>query len=242
MSQRRLELRPVSARNAVLTTLLATHPPALTAADLVADMEVLGFTESATRVALTRMVSRGDLTREDGGYALTERLLDRQRRVDEVQHPETRTWHGTWEMAVVTTTGRSASDRAALRGRLLEMRVAELREGVWTRPANLRRGWPPELLAISRCFESRPLGDPAELAAELWDLDGWATHGHQLLDALPDTADSPADRFTLVATMVRHLQSDPLLPPELEPADWPGDRLRAAYDDYRHSLEERRSR
>lgn len=240
MSQRPLGLRPVSARNAVLTTLLATHPPTLTAAELVADMAALGFTESATRAALTRMVSRGDLTRDHRGYTLTERLLERQRRVDEVQHPKTRRWHGTWEMAVVTTTGRSAADRAALRSQLLEMRVAELREGVWTRPANLRRGWPAELLAISRCFESRPIGDPAELAAHLWDLDDWAAHGHQLLDALPGTADSPADRFTLVAAMVRHLQSDPLLPPELQPLGWPGDRLREAYDDYRRTLTARR--
>jgi DNA-binding transcriptional regulator PaaX len=208
-----LALRPVSARNAVLTTLLATHPPTLAAGELVADLARLGFSESATRVALTRMVARGDLARDAGNYTLTERLQDRQRLVDEAQHPQTRSWRGTWEMAVVTTTGRSAADRAALRQRLFEMRVAELREGVWTRPANLRRDWPPELVTISRCFEARPLEDPAGLAAELWDLEGWASYGHQLLTALPDTADSPADRFTLVAAMVRHLQSDPLLPP-----------------------------
>jgi phenylacetic acid degradation operon negative regulatory protein len=178
------------------------------------------------------MVARGDLVREAAAYTLSERLLERQREVDAVHHPQTRTWRGTWEMAIVTTTGRSAADRTALRARLQSMRVAELREGVWTRPANLLRGWPEELVAISECFEARPLGDPAALAAGLWDLESWAAHGHRLLDALPSTSD-PADRFTLVAAMVRHLQSDPLLPPELSPADWPGDALRAAYDDYR---------
>lgn len=231
-----LVLRPVSARSAVLTALLATHPPRLTAAELVAGMEELGFTETATRAALSRMVTRGDLHREDSVYGLSGRLLERQHRVDEAHQPETRAWQGTWEMAIVTTTGRSAADRAALRAQLQDMRVAELREGVWTRPANLRRGWPDELLGVSQCFESRPIGNPAELAAELWDLTGWASHGHRLLDALPDTADSPAERFTLVAAMVRHLQGDPLLPPELEPPGWPGAALRAAYDDYRAGM------
>jgi phenylacetic acid degradation operon negative regulatory protein len=227
-----LQLRPVSARSAVLTTLLALHPPRLTAAELVANLEVLGFTESATRAALSRMVARGDLVRDEAAYTLSERLLTRQQQVDAVHHPQTRAWRGTWEMAIVTTTGRSASDRAALRSRLQALRVAELREGVWTRPANLRRGWPDEIAAISECFESRPLGDPVKLAATLWDLSGWSSHGHRLLDALPD-ATTAAARFTLVAAMVRHLQSDPLLPPELSPAHWPGDALRAAYDEYR---------
>lgn len=231
-----LLLRPVSARSAVLTALLATHPPRLAAADLVAAMERLGFTESATRAALSRMVTRGDLIREDSVYGLSGRLLERQHRVDEAHQPETRAWHGTWEMAIVTTTGRSAADRAALRAQLSDMRVAELREGVWTRPANLLRDWPEELLAVSRCFESRPVSDPAGLAAELWDLEGWAAYGHRLLDALPGTAGSPADRFTLVAAMVRHLHGDPVLPPELEPPGWPGAALRAAYDDYRAGM------
>lgn len=239
MSQ--LLLRPVSARSAALTMLLATHPPTLTAGELVTGLEHLGFTESATRAALSRMVTRGDLVREDATYTLSDRLVERQRHVDQAHHPATRSWRGAWEMAVVTTTGRSAADRTALRAQLTAMRVAELREGVWIRPANLLRGWPTELIEISQCFESRPLGDPIALATELWDLDGWARHGHQLLAALPATADSPADRFTLIAAMVRHLQSDPLLPPELQPASWPGDQMRATYDDYRDVLSAMRS-
>lgn len=223
----------MSARSAVLSTLLALHPPRRTAAQLVAGLERLGFSETATRAALSRMVTRGDLVRDgDASYTLSGRLLERQRQVDAVHHPATRPWHGTWEMAIVTTTGRSAADRTALRTQLQALRVAELREGVWTRPANLRRGWPEELTAISECFESRPLGDPAALAAELWDLQGWAAHGRRLLDVLPRSADA-AERFTVVAAMVRHLQSDPLLPQELSPAGWPGEQLRAAYDDYR---------
>jgi phenylacetic acid degradation operon negative regulatory protein len=36
--------------------------------------------------------------------------------------------------------------------------------------------------------------------------------------------------------MVRHIRTDPVLPPELLPADWPGLRLRRDYDEYRAEL------
>ena len=42
--------------------------------------------------------------------------------------------------------------------------------------------------------------------------------------------------------MVRHVLTDPMLPDELLPADWPGARLRAAYHDFATELAERRER
>jgi phenylacetic acid degradation operon negative regulatory protein len=39
-----------------------------------------------------------------------------------------------------------------------------------------------------------------------------------------------ADGFVTSAAVLRHLQSDPLLPPSLLPDRWPGDTLRADYD------------
>ncbi len=47
----------------------------------------------------------------------------------------------------------------------------------------------------------------------------------------------PAERLTLFAAVVRQLLADPVLPPSLLPAGWPGDALRAAYADYRRGLE-----
>ena len=38
--------------------------------------------------------------------------------------------------------------------------------------------------------------------------------------------------FELSAAVLRHLQADPLLPTELVPADWPGARLRAVYEEW----------
>jgi len=232
-------LRPVSARSAMLSVMLGAHPPSMAVRDLVAVTAVLGFGESTTRVALSRMVAAGDVTRADGVYTLSERLRERQRSIDAVREPRTRPWRGTWELAIVTATRRSAAERTTLRARMTSMRVAELREGVWTRPANLRRGWPDELTAVSTCFEGQPIEDPRALAARLWDLDGWAATGHALLGALADETD-PAARFTIVASGVRHLLGDPVLPAELEPRGWPAPTLRAAYEDYRAWLLEQR--
>jgi phenylacetic acid degradation operon negative regulatory protein len=46
----------------------------------------------------------------------------------------------------------------------------------------------------------------------------------------PDTASALAPGFELSASVLRHLQADPLLPDELLPARWPGAPLRAEYD------------
>jgi phenylacetic acid degradation operon negative regulatory protein len=82
-------------------------------------------------------------------------------------------------------------------------------------------------------MKARP-ADARRLARRLWDLEGWAQRAEDLrrgLDArAPDRPDALAPGFELSAAVLRHLQGDPLLPPELLPADWPGGALRATYD------------
>lgn len=220
---------PVSARSAVLSLLLGAQPPTLNVREIVGAIGLFGISESATRVALTRMVAGGDLLRHESAYTLSERLLRRQ---EQVEPPARRRWSGSWEMAVVTATGRAAADRVALRTEMTRHRIAELREGVWTRPANLVHHWPDRLREVSTFFEARPDGDPAELAARLWNLDAWATRGQAYLDALAAVHDEPT-RFVTMVAAVHHLQTDPLLPTELLPAHWPGERLATIYADYR---------
>jgi phenylacetic acid degradation operon negative regulatory protein len=60
-----------------------------------------------------------------------------------------------------------------------------------------------------------------------------------LLAELSGATDIPA-RFVVAAAIVRHVLTDPVLPDELLPADWPGTRLRAAYNDFAAELLERR--
>lgn len=228
--------RPLSARSVVLSLALGAHPEPLTAAGIVRTGEHLGSAASTIRVALSRAVAAGDLQRDDAGrYLLGERLVRRQRRQDEAVRDAERPWDGTWELAIVVVAGRSGTERAALRERLAEHRLAELREGVWTRPANLRRprGYLDE--AVLSTFGATPDEDPRDLAAALWDLHEWARVGRDLLDDLIATT-VPGDRLAVAAGVVRHLTADPLLPAALLPRDWPAADLRAAYADYQASL------
>jgi phenylacetic acid degradation operon negative regulatory protein len=142
-------------------------------------------------------------------------------------------------MAVVGGERRSAADRTALRRAMRDLRLAELREGVWLRPANLD----PERLAEARAVvDAQCLAftvRPAEaIAGRLWDLGGWAVAARRLeadlavLGPRLDDPDELAPGFLLSAAVLRHLQADPLLPPELLPGDWPGGSLREAYEAY----------
>ncbi|WP_328745092.1 PaaX domain-containing protein, C- domain protein [Streptomyces sp. NBC_00285] len=230
-----VDLRTLSARSVVLSLLLGAHPPHMPVKDLLRAVEPFGVGGSTLRAALSRMVAAGDLRRVDSVYGLSDRLLARQRRQDDAVHPRTRVWSGDWEMAVITATGRGPAERAELRARLTALRLAELREGVWLRPANLVRPLPDGLDTLAQRYTARPDRPGPELAAALWPLDGWAAESRALL-AHVACADLPADRLAGFAAVVRHLLADPVLPPELLPPDWPGTRLRSAYAAYRRTL------
>ncbi|HEX7321837.1 MAG TPA: PaaX family transcriptional regulator C-terminal domain-containing protein [Mycobacterium sp.] len=220
----------LTARSVVLSVLLGAHPARAGAAELVRLTAEFGIKESALRVALTRMVAAGDLIRSAGGYRLADRLLARQRRQDEAMHPRVRHWRGDWITVVVTSVGEDARSRAAVRTTLQHRRFAELREGVWLRPDNLDVDLGPDVKSRSRVLAARD-ADPAGLAAQLWNLPGWARTGEGLLDEMAAADDLPG-RFAVAAAMVRHLLTDPVLPGELLPPGWPGERLRAAYTDF----------
>lgn len=226
---RKIDLRPLTARSVVLSTLLGAHPPELPVRALVHVGELFGIAPGTLRVALSRLVAAGDLTTTDGAYRLTGRLLDRQRRQDESRSPPTRPWRGRWEIAVVTADRRNATERAALRAAMGALRLAELREGVWVRPANLERDISPVVAEQCTLAEGDIHRDPSALAASLWDLDAWNADTDSLLGAMTEAA-TPADEVTVAAAMARHLLDDPLLPSELVPQDWHGPALRAAYD------------
>src|SRR3954454_17890905 len=161
-------LPPLSARSVVLSLLLGTHPPELPVKELVRAVEPFGVGGSTLRAALSRMVAAGDLRRTDSVYGLSDRLLERQRRQDEAVRARTQAWGGDWEMVVITATGRGPAERAELRGRLTALRLAELREGVWLRPANLSRPLPDDLERVGQSYTARPDRPARELAAQLW--------------------------------------------------------------------------
>ena len=237
-----LGLRPLSARSVVASVLLGTHPPRLSAAALVELCGRFGIAGGTTRVALSRMVTAGELAAEDGHYRLVgEGLLSRQRAQDDALDPPARPWTGGWRMAVVVGPGRTAAERLELRRAFADARFAQWREGVWLRPDNLA---PPAGALFSegpvRWLTVDPDGDPEGLTGELWDLPGWIARGGALLAAAPDepgdlVASAPewaASVFAAAAASIRLLRTDPLLPPSLVAPDWPADRLRARYATY----------
>jgi phenylacetic acid degradation operon negative regulatory protein len=231
-------MRKMTARSVVLSVLLGAHPAWASAAELVRLTADFGIKETTLRVALTRMVSGGDLVRSADGYRLSDRLLARQRRQDDAMRPQLRSWNGCWTTLIVTSVGTDPRTRAALRTTLHGKRFGELREGVWMRPDNLELDLDGELRARLRIVQARD-DAPAELAGQLWDLPSWARTGRQLVGDMSRAADTPA-RFMVAAGIVRHLLTDPVLPDELLPADWPGTPLRAAYNDFAAELIGRR--
>ena len=157
--------RPLSARSVLATALLGADQPHLTVGELVAIASLFGISDGAARTCLWRMVANGELTSEDGTYALAGGLLERRQRVDDASKVEDAAmpWDGTWELAVVSLERRSAADRLALRKAATALHLAELREGVWIRPDNLDRHRLPTLRAVL----DRPGMLQSELSEEL---------------------------------------------------------------------------
>jgi phenylacetic acid degradation operon negative regulatory protein len=213
------------------STLLGLDPPVLPVGRLVETAALFGISENTARTALSRMAAAGEVAADDGRYRLAGRLLARQRRQDEGRRPRLRAWDGRWRMAIVTTERRAAADRAELRADLVRLRLAEWREGVWLRPDNLELA-PTELARAHCSWLVAELDD----APALWDLDGWATEARSLIEELrelrPRDTSVLAPGFVLSAAVLRHLAADPLLPEALLPARWPGERLRAVYDEW----------
>jgi phenylacetic acid degradation operon negative regulatory protein len=209
-------------------------PPELPVAQLVRLGGLFGISANRTRVALSRMVAAGEAT-TDGArrYRLSGHLQERQARQSASRSAITTPYVGQWWLAVVTTAGSTADVRLTRRQVLSFARLAELREGVWMRPDNLAVQLPGELEADVEIMAAQP-ADPLRLVGQLWDLGAWSDRADRLLEGLaaltPDDPGALAPGFGLSASVLRHLQADPLLPDELLPTPWPGRELRQVYD------------
>jgi phenylacetic acid degradation operon negative regulatory protein len=222
---------PLSARSVALSVLLGVRPPRMSARELISMGEMFGISAPTMRVALSRMVTAGDLVSAEAAYTLAPRHLERQARTEAAIHPRRRPYSGMWRMAVVVDRGRPAAQRTSLREHLARARFAELREGVWLRPDNVDTGADTDGV---RTFTTVP-DDPAGLCRDLWDLDRWAADARSLLGGM-HACRRPDERLAAAAAAVRHLRTNPALPDELAPARWPADELRRAYEAYRTEL------
>ena len=233
----------MSARSIVASALLGTHPPVLRGQLLVRLCALFGVPEGTTRVALSRMVAARELRAVDGRYELASpSLLARQAAQERGRKTPRGGWRGDWIMAVVTVERRDAPARIALRDASTTLRLAELREGVWTRPANLE--WDDDAARAvfdDQCtwFVARP-DDPPALAERLWDLRAWSSQAEKLITRMERSRaaldsgrfDAIPEGFVTSAAVLRLLRADPLLPGALLGHAWPGATLRRVYDDY----------
>ena len=246
--------RPLSARSVLASALLGSDQGRLTVAELVAVASQFGISAGATRTCLWRMVSNGELTGDEGSYALAGRVLERRERVDEASRIDdaARGWDGTWELAVVSLERRSASDRVELRKAAVALHLAELREGVWIRPDNLDPQRFPTFREVldQQCihFHGAATDITADKVGSLFSLGEWADDAGVLIDAMDaalngskrdESTESFTYEFALSIAVVRHLQLDPLLPVEFTGDHWPGNALRGTYRRFDHAFKQR---
>jgi phenylacetic acid degradation operon negative regulatory protein len=252
-----IEERPLSARSVLATALLGADQPRLTVAELVAVASLFGISGGAARTCLWRMVSNGELTSDGGTYELAGHLLERRDRVDEasrVDDAAKQRWDGTWELAVVSLDRRSVADRLELRRAATALHLAELREGVWLRPDNLDPQRLPTMREVldRQCvhFHNAATDIDPYAVGSLFALEDWARDANRFISAMQaeldipsrqqdDTSDGFRFQFALSIAVVRHLQLDPLLPAELIPEDWPGNRLRDTYRRFDDAFKQR---
>jgi phenylacetic acid degradation operon negative regulatory protein len=233
-----LGIAPLSARSVALSALLGSHPPRLPARVLVSMGSLYGVAEGAMRTALSRMALAGEVNLEDAEYVLGERLRRRQAWQDAARELDVKPWNGEWWSAIVSAERRSMTQRRNFRALMAEHRMAELRPGVWLRPANIDGPAPSDGVLVMR----GPIGGPQpstniELAGRLWDLPvlaadagALAAMSAQALSWLArDDPSAMADAFLVMIAVVRFLRVEPLLPPALVGAQWPPDELRRSY-------------
>lgn len=236
---------PLPARSVLLSVLLGSHPPELPVRTLVHTAGLCGIAEGTARVALSRLTADGEVETVAGTYRLSPRHLERQHDQDVAHRPRTRPWRGGWDIVVVAKDGDSAP--------LERRRLAELHPGVWVRPDNLIQDdnviQDDNLVQEGNLIQDGPGAgswvtwngklaadvEAGDLVARLWDLPGWNSTAQSLMAELAEAAE-PAERLSTAAAMVRHIRSDPVLPPALLPEGWSGARLRRAYDSYRAEL------
>jgi phenylacetic acid degradation operon negative regulatory protein len=237
--------RPLSARSVVASLLLRTRPPRMSGARLVQWCGLFGVSEGTTRVALSRMVERGELLGADGVYELAGRVQSRRGAQDWSLDPVPAPWDGSWRVALVTAGSRGAGERSALRDAMRRMHYGELREGVWTRPDNLPRESAPAeswRVADAQCvwWTGSPDDSPPVLAAELFEPERWTGRAAELTARLVDVTRALAgsddralaDGFVTGAAALAHIRLDPLLPRELVVDAETGEALRRAYRTY----------
>ncbi len=225
-------------------------------AALVALLDAVGIAAPAVRTAISRMAAQGWLepvALEAGrGYRATDRAIHRlDEAAERIYRRRALPWDGCWHLAIVAMPeDRSARDR--LRADLAWLGCARLAGDVWVSPHPVEdladvAGRAGAEVVTARVAEFQPRDAPLRR----WDLeslrtsyDAWLGSAEQLVAENLAAHEDPtraafAARFRLVHEWRKFLFTDPGLPDELLPGDWPGRLAQARFAEAAEGLRPR---
>ncbi|MFI0237601.1 PaaX family transcriptional regulator C-terminal domain-containing protein [Streptomyces sp. NPDC016845] len=207
----------------------------------------VGVSEDAVRSTLARMVKRDLLARHRGGrrmyFALTERsyavLRDGHERVWR-EGAVNRAWDGSWTWVGFSLPEAWRSRRHELRSRLEWAGFGPLHNGLWIAPGRVDVSAVIDGLDLDDCVSvlCGRTAEPTEagqLVRRAFDTEGIAARYRVFLDRwdhpdpLPEAVDDLARQLLLHTDWLRSVRSDPRLPAEQLPAEWPAIRAEQVF-------------
>lgn len=220
--------------------------------DLYDAANLLGIADQTLRLAIRRLVDAGLVEQSGRGRGGSLRATGRARRralLDEAywdfavrQDDGEVTWDGYWHLLAFTVPESHRAERDRLRDALSRLGAAPLTPGLFLSPHDLGEALEAETgsepdgavgqyLTTATADRVERGGRPVtDLVGELWPLDVLRGAYDGLIATLDGWADSAAaggvralaGRIAVLAAVERAMGTDPLLPAELLPEDWPG--------------------
>jgi phenylacetic acid degradation operon negative regulatory protein len=226
----RFEPQPQDLVMTFLGAYVIPHDRTVWSGGLVTLLGEFGFSTSAARVALARMVRRGSLDRSKDGRLVSYRptprtvalLEEGDRRIFSLGRAPHRAelWTVLWH---AIPEGRRR-ERARLARRLRFLGFGSVQDGMWISPHDRER----EVVALIDALQvggyagvmlGRPAGslDFRALASRAWDLEALDGRYRAFIDEFSDTARGSDDReaFLLRTRLVHVFRRFPALDPEL---------------------------
>ncbi|MFI6338762.1 PaaX family transcriptional regulator C-terminal domain-containing protein [Streptomyces sp. NPDC050535] len=198
----------------------------------------VGVGEQAVRSTLTRMVNRGLLLRQRQGRRMyfgltplaTQILEDGRRRIWETSAVND-DWDGTWTLLGFSLPESWQRQRHDLRSRLTWAGFGPLYNGLWIAPgpADVTDVITElDLSAYVKVFHARADEgtDIRLMVRDTWDLDSLAARYTEFIRCWSDhpdagTGDAIATRLRLVSEWLGIIRTDPRLPEQHLPPNWP---------------------
>lgn len=226
----------ISARALVLSLLATVNADAQPIARLVDAGRLFGIEPSTLRVAVTRMTQAGLVeSPERGVYVAGPKARGLNRRAREWQGvaKRTRPWTGEWLVALTHHLGRT--DRKQLRARERALALAGYREtgeAFWVRPANLAQDVEDHRTRLIdtgadeaiRILQVSATAPEASDWTALWSTKALEKSYAEAIEAMSESLvrlptlpapDAARESLLIGQAVIRLINFDPLLPPEL---------------------------